>query len=91
MRKKQVKHPNVLGVMVSAENIDIVERWCHGSIKGVLLSKDQQVIKLWSKLRDTELVACVGDFIVEVAPDVFEVYPPKLFHAMFKDVDKASW
>jgi hypothetical protein len=91
MRKKQIKHSEVQAVMVSSETLEIAAEWCGGDIKGIKLPRSQRGIRLFSKLRQTELRAENGDFIVEVAPGVFEVLPPKIFHAMYVDVDPTPW
>lgn len=78
---------------LSVDNMVSLESSSGGSIKGTKLPPDQRVIHVWSKERDQELEAKVGDWIVFFfnRPGVrvaIEVYPDNLFQAIFEVRDE---
>lgn len=68
---------------LTVENIESVEAWCKGSIKGTALPREQQVIDIWTL--EGEMRADMGDWIIKgikgefypCKPDIFaETYEP---------------
>lgn len=90
-RKVALKSDNIVAVMVSVESLELAEKFCSGSIKGTKLPRHERVVEFWSKYRDTEQIAEMGDFIVKLADNIFEVYPKDMFHKLFKDVDTTTF
>jgi hypothetical protein len=77
-------------VQVTAANITPVTNWCWGSIKGIRLPPEEQVIDISAAYSDNneEQRARVGDWIVQVsmAPDIFRVVPPDRFALIYRQL-----
>jgi len=91
-RRCTLKKPDEIEyIHVTTESLDIAESFCLGSIKGISLPRKDRCIDFWSKNRDTEQRANIGDYIVRFFPGIFEVYPAEMFHQLFKDTDDVCY
>ena len=50
---------------VTVDNMQQLESFCNGSIKGTSLPPDERCIEVWDDRKDTEKRADVGDFLVQ--------------------------
>lgn len=67
---------------VTVENLEELEAWCQGSIKGTKLPRVDREIEIYSN--DSELRAAVGDYIVvNLATRIFSVYSDENFQKSF--------
>ena len=87
MRKCKLLTDQLWKIMVSEETLEIAAEWVDGHIIGTKLPRRERSVKFWSKYRDHELYADQGDYIVQLADGVFDVYPPEMFHKIFIDTD----
>lgn len=69
---------------VTPENLEIVEAWCGGSIKGTRLPREQRCIDIQTYFG--EMSANVGDWIVK-EDHYFLVYPDEMFTELFTSRD----
>lgn len=74
------KKPVVIeAYQLNTDNIQFLESWCKGSIKGTALPLDQQCIDIWTL--EGEMRAEMGDWIIRgvkgehypCKPDIFEM------------------
>lgn len=87
MRYIKAINENKRAVMVSTETLEIAAHVCDGAIKGTSLPRSERAVEWWSKERQREITAECGDYIVEMAPGVFEQFPRELFRLIFVDND----
>lgn len=87
MRKTKIRKSNVTAIYISEETLFIAQNWTNGSIKGTKLPVKDQELEFYSAIRDEYLRARHGDFIVEMAPGMFDLYSRKAFHKLFVDND----
>lgn len=83
--KRFRKKPLVVeAVRVTEANIEWVEKWCRGSIKGILLPKIEQVIDI--QTLEGEMRANIGDVIIKGIQGEF--YPCRfdIFLASYEEV-----
>jgi len=71
-------------MQVTPENLEIVEVWSNGSIKGTKLPREQRCIDIQTYFGEQS--ANVGDWIIKESP-YFLVYPEKLFNKLFTKRD----
>lgn len=56
----------VMAMQVTVDNIQEVELWCSGSIRGMLLPVEQRIVQLQSTVSGHEEDASIGNWIVRV-------------------------
>lgn len=71
-------------VKLSTENLKETEEWCGGSIKGIYLPLQEQVIAIWNNTLDRELRAEIGDYIYTDDTGEFFVSDEALFLEMYR-------
>lgn len=71
------KQNQVAAVALTADNLEAVERWCGGSIKGIKRPIAERAIDI--QTRRGEERASIGDFIVKEGEGVFSVFDAKQF------------
>ena len=76
-----VRNPYRYAQLVTVDNIKQVESWCKGDIKGTALPVSQQVIEVAGEDR-----AEIGDWVVEVVPNVFGVITARDFSKYYMRV-----
>jgi hypothetical protein len=69
---------------LTTDNIKELEEWCKGSIKGVKLPLDQQVIDI--RTLEGEMRANMGDFIIQGLKGEFYPCKPDIFHMKYEEV-----
>lgn len=75
----------VQAVLVTAENIGQVARWCHGKVRTTGRRGIQKYIKVEVKraLNERQTMAYIGDWVLK-AGSGFKVYTPKAFEESFQ-------
>ncbi len=69
--------------ILTEDNLEVLEKWCGGSIKGILLPRGRRVIDI--QTRAGECRACIGDWIIKGKG---EYYPcePGMFRRDYEEV-----
>lgn len=82
----------VEAIRLTEDNLEEVAEWCGGAIKGTKLTRDLQVVEVWNARTETEVVACIGDWLVKDSATGFELYDDEDFKSVFEEGDflKAS-
>lgn len=71
---------------LSVTNIDRLEEWCRGSIKGTKLPKDMQVIDI--QTNEGEMRASMGDWIIK---EPFSSKSGRLFYPCKPDIFEKTY
>jgi len=81
-----MKKPIVIeAFQLTVENIEDLESWCGGSIKGILLSINQRVIDI--NTPEGEIRANMGDFIIKGIKGEFYPCKPDIFKLTYDKVE----
>jgi len=81
------KNTNVEARQVTADNLEEIELWCLGSIKGTMLPREQRAIDIWCQYADSEFRAEVGDYILHDKDyDLWSVMSKRLFNRLYSKV-----
>jgi hypothetical protein len=81
------KNTNVEARQVTADNLEEIELWCMGSIKGIMLPRDERVIDIWCKDVDSDFRAQVGDYILHDKDyNLWSVMSKRLFTKLYSKV-----
>lgn len=70
---------------VTVGNLESIEAWSNGAIKGTKLPRDQRIIEIQNA--GIEQRAEVGDWIVKEANGVFNVYTDEAFNLLHEGVN----
>lgn len=84
MEKFRKKPVVIEAVQLSVENLEVVEAWCHGSIKGIRLPRLQQVIDI--DTLEGEMRAKIGDWIIRGVEGEFYPCKPEIFKKTYEKV-----
>ena len=68
-------------------NLEQLERWCNGSIKGLRLPAKERVIAI--QTLEGEMVANVGDWIIQGVKGEFYPCKPEIFEMTYEPVEAA--
>ena len=72
---------------VTEDNLEEVELWCMGSIKGTMLPRKDRVIDIWNTFLDTDQRAEMADYIIHNKEhNYYEVVPNKVFDKLYRFV-----
>lgn len=72
---------------VTEDNLEEVELWCMGSIKGTMLPRKDRAIDIWNNFLDTGQRAEVGDYIIlNRDKQYYEVVPNNVFDKLYRFV-----
>ena len=69
---------------LSVENIERLESWCNGSIKGISLPRHKQVIDI--QTLEGEMRAYIGDWIIKGIAGEFYPRQPDIFKQTYEEV-----
>jgi hypothetical protein len=70
---------------LTEDNLEEIELWCGGSIKGTKLPRKDRIIELWDHTLDMENRASIGDFVVYCRElDMWKIYTKRSFHNLFR-------
>lgn len=70
---------------LTVDNLEELETWSGGSIKGIKLPKKDQVIEVWDNFTGCELRAGIGDYLVfNQDLNQWSVYTDKQFERLFR-------
>lgn len=90
MSKYRKKPIVVEAYKLTVENMDKLEEWCHGSIRGTKLPARERVIKLWTY--EGEMIAELGDYIVKepFPTETRKFYPckPDIFKQTYEPLEE---
>jgi hypothetical protein len=79
------KRPVVIeAVRLSEDNLEQVEKWCKGSIKGIKLPRYQQVIDI--QTLEGEMRATIGDWIIRGIKGEFYPCKNEIFMDCYEEV-----
>lgn len=94
MRKKGL-NADVYAVQLNIDQLELVEKLCNGSIKGIKLQRKDRIINFYFSDQEHELG--MTDWYVEYRLKdadrtvIKQVWPDKHFRAVFKDIDDAPY
>lgn len=93
MRKHSIMdHVKVRAILMTAENLEIIERVTSGSIKGIKLPRKDRVVKFVQN--GHEYTIEMGEYLVQYATSkgvFFQIWDKNHFRETFKDVDEAPY
>ncbi|MFM6927003.1 MAG: hypothetical protein ACKOX6_00975 [Bdellovibrio sp.] len=69
---------------LTPDNIRTLESWCNGSIKGIRLPVEEQVIDI--QTREGEMRADMGDWIIKGVKGEFYPCKPDIFQLTYEEV-----
>jgi hypothetical protein len=70
---------------LSVENMEFIEEWCRGSIKGILLPIEQRCIDI--QTLEGEMRADIGDYIIKGIKGEFYPCKPDIFVETYEEVE----
>ena len=70
---------------LTAVNLEFVEAWCKGSIKGTVLPREERVIDIFTL--EGEMRADIGDWIIKGIAGEFYPCKPAIFQATYEAVE----
>lgn len=70
---------------LTEKNLESLEAWCGGSIKGILLPKTEQVIDI--QTLEGEMRASIGDYIIKGIKGEFYPCKPDIFEQTYEAVE----
>lgn len=80
------KHVEVEARQVGTGNMQFIEEWCGGAIKGTKLPAKERVIEIQ---RDGEEIrAGVGDWVIKEAPGLFRTCAGSLFWGEYEETGR---
>lgn len=85
MQKFRKKPVVIEAVQLTVENLEVVEAWCNGSIKGLKLPREQQRIDI--QTLEGEMSATIGDFVIRGVKGEFYPCKPDIFAATYDAVN----
>ena len=71
---------------LTIENIDILEKWCGGQIKGTKLPVERRSIDIWIKSIEEEVRANIGDYIIRMPNGDFSCRSMAVFEAIYEKI-----
>lgn len=82
---KYRKKPLVIEAkLLTAENMEPLEDWCRGSIKGILLPVHKRVLEI--QTLEGEMRAQIGDWIIKGVNGEFYPCKPDIFEKTYEEV-----
>jgi hypothetical protein len=73
--------------LVTIDNLEEIERWVNGSIKGISLPREQRVIRWYDQnLEGGDMEARIGNYVVKFHLQGFAVYDHNYFWKYFQEV-----
>lgn len=82
----RTRYPEIEARQLSPDNLEQIEAWCGGSVKGILLPRKQRVIDIQTP--DGEMRADVGDYIVKDSKGGFYPCKPDIFEATYDLIER---
>ncbi len=80
------KKPIVIeAYLLTVDNLEFVERWSGGSIKGISLPRTERVIDI--QTLEGEMRANIGDWVIRGIKGEFYPCKPDIFSASYETVD----
>lgn len=73
---------------LTVDNIDFIENWCKGSIKGIALPIEKRCIDI--QTLEGEMRAEIGDYIIRGVKDEFYPCKPDIFEMTYEKVNGAK-
>ena len=80
----RLRRPITTGMELTIDNLGEVEKFCNGSIRGLLRPIVERQIRIY--VGDGEEYANVGDWIVQISDGKFRVVPKESFDILFEKI-----
>lgn len=72
---------------LSADNLESIETWCNGAIKGIMLSREERIIHI--QTLEGEMTANIGDWVIKGVKGEFYPCKPDIFAVTYDDVSRS--
>lgn len=83
---KYRKKPVVIEArLLTVDNLESVEAWCHGAVKGIGLPREERIIHI--QTLEGEMTANLGDWIIKGIKGEFYPCRADIFAATYDAVD----
>lgn len=84
MHRYRSKVVEIEARQLTPDNIKELEIWCKGSIKGIMLPREQQVIEI--QTLEGEMRADMGDYIIQGLKGEFYPCKPDIFAMKYERI-----